>query len=376
MDRIGRKWTLIATGGLDLIAYLIMIFTKSLYLYYIARLLCGISGGGVFSAIPVYIGEISHVTRRGMLSSLMNIFLCTGELFSYCVGPYVSVRTFSIILAIFPAIFVFMFSIFAPETPLYYFKTGKGDLARKSLQKLRGSKSEIGEEFSIIRKSVEESEHGTLRDILGNTELKRGLVISLGLMFFQQLSGIMAIMFYAQKIFVEAGVHLDSAICAIIIGAIQLFIGTIIPFIIDRLGRKKLLFISAIGTFFSEGILGGFCVIRNYTELSSLSIVPFICMIAYIITYNIGCGPIPWVIMGELFPNNVKSAASLLSTSCSCLLAFLVANFFQTVVETLGIGGTFLIFTVSCFLSIPFCYFLVIETKGKTFLQIREELRK
>lgn len=376
-DRIGRKYTILGTGIPLLLGFLMMAFSRSVAVYYVARFLSGLSVGGVFNVIPVYISEIASQHNRGALSALLNLLLCAGMLFTYCLGPYVNVTTFNIILVFFPALFLVSFFLIGPESAYFYIQNEKYHLAKDCLQKVRPASVKVEEELNLIRTKIQEDGQGSFFDIFKTKELKKAFGITIGLMVFQQFTGIIAVLYYAEKIFKNAGVDLDPAICTIIIGLVQFLTAFVTPLVIDRLGRKMLLIISSVGMVISEAPLGTYSFFKDKGhDVSSIAMLPVICLIVYIITYNFGYGPLPWTIMGELFPTNVKSAASVFLTFFCWSLAFLVARFFEPVALAIGNGTAYWIFSVSCGISIAFDYFIVIETKGKSLHEIQEELKK
>lgn len=376
-NRVGRKKAILAIGIPNIIGNVLIVSSKSVFVFYAARFIGGLCQGAIFNLIPVYVGEIASSHNRGALCSIQNLIFCTGMLFTYCVGPYASFMAFNITLLVLPVIFLVVFSIIGIESPYHYVKIGREDLAKKTLEKLRGGSVDVEDEFKLITKSLQEVETGTIFDILSSKELKRALAITLGLMLFQQLSGITAVLFYTQSIFTESGANLEPALCSIIVGIVQLIISCIIPFSIETLGRKKVLIISAIGNFLTLASLGVYSFLKdNNYDVSQVAILPLISLVIYIITYTFGYGPLPWIIMGELFQPKVKSAATLTTASFCFFIAFLIAKYFQTVVTAVGLGVAFLIFTAGTAFSIPFSYLVVIETKGKSLLQITEELAK
>lgn len=377
MDKIGRKKTILLTGLPIFFGYIMMAFSNKIVLFYVGRFLTGLSAGGMFNVVPVYVGEIANNHNRGVVSSMLNLFFSCGLLLSYCVGPYVSIMALNLLLSIFPVIFFISFSIIGKESPYYYVKNDEDDLAKEVLRKLRGDSTTINDELTEIRRIIEEAEGGRFSDIFKTRELTKAFGISIGLMFVQQFSGIMAVVSSTQSIFKEAGVPLDSALSSILVGSVQLILACITPFTVDTLGRKKLLLISAFGMLISEVPLGVFTLLKdNGTDISSVAVIPLVFVITYMVTYNFGYGPLPWVLMGEVLPTKVKTPASLLATSFCLLLGFFVTKYFQTITTSIGMGVPFLIFAVCCAASIPFTQFVVIETKGKSFQQITEELAR
>lgn len=376
-DRIGRKFTILGTGIPLLFGQLLMSFVDSVNSFYIGRFLCGLSIGGIFNVIPVYVAEIANAQNRGVLSCILNLFVCAGVLFSYSVGPFISVTKFNMILAVFPALFLISFYAMGPESAYFDLRKGKFDLAKQSLQKVRGCSTEVGDELRIMQKNIIESGNGNFLDILKNRILKKSLLVTLGLMIFQHLSGIVAVTYYTEFIFKQAKINLRPEICSILLGAVQWLAAFVTPFVIERLGRKKLFLFSSIGIVISQATLSIYYFLEDHNrDLSGVPYLPVMSLLIFIGSYNFGYGPLPWVIMGEIFPSNVKSSAAVFITVFCWTTAFLVAKLFPTVAISIGMGGAFSIFAIGSAMAIPFTHFVLIETKGKQLQEIQEELSK
>nr|AHF27419.1 putative sugar transporter 5 [Phaedon cochleariae] len=374
-DVIGRKNTLLTCGVPFVVCYLLMAFGTEIWIFYLARFFLGVVLGGVFTVIPMYVGEVAEDTNRGALGSMMNVFLCSGLFFAYCVGPYTSVMVFNLILAVFAIIFLPTFYFLSPETPQYFISKGKYKEARESMQKIRGSTVNVDYELDAIQKKSKEDGKGNIMDIYRSKALTKALGISVGLVFFQQFSGINAVLFYAQTIFKKAGTSIKPEICSIIIGGVQFGTSFLTPLIADRLGRKVLLLVSAVGMVIAEVPLGIYCYLDSHgTNMSSVSFLPIVCLIAYIITYNFGFGPLPWAVMGEIFPANVKSIASSITAGFCWFCGFLIAKYFAAISDAIGMGPSFWIFSGFCAAAIPFTMFFVVETQGKNVDEIQKEL--
>lgn len=373
-DLIGRKKTLLFCSGVPFfISFLILAFAENLVLYYIARFMGGLALGSVFCVLPNYVSEVSESHNRGSLGTSMNIFLTFGLFFSYVVGPFVTIMAFSLICAIFPAIFVILFSFF-PESPYYLVRKKQFDEAEKSLRKLRlGTKEDIKRELEEIRDTVEQAltNQGNFLDIFRSRGLIKALTISLSLVLFQQFSGINVVLFYTQTIFEATGSTLSSALSSIIIGGAQLIPSTITPFVADTAGRRPTLLFSCFGMIISEAPLGLYFYLQSQgQDVSSIFWLPVACLVVYIISFRVGFGPLPWTIMSELFPANVKAAACTATSSFCYLLAFFITRYFQNVTVYIGMGGGFWLFTGFCVLSAIFIWFYLPETKKKSFQEI------
>ncbi|XP_044267170.1 facilitated trehalose transporter Tret1-like [Tribolium madens] len=374
-DKFGRKFTLLALAIPYIISYLTLAFAKIVGLFYFARFLMGLAVGGVFTVFPMYTGEIAEDKNRGTLGSVMNVFITSGLLFSYCVGPYVSVMAFNIILAVIPCIYLVLFFFLAPESPHYYISKGNHEAASKSLEKIRSSGSKNDAELEDIKASIEKSQEGSISDLFSSKGLVKGLTISVLLIAFQQLSGVNVVLFYAQTIFQASGSNLEPAVASIVIGVVQFLTSFVTPILVERLGRKILLCFSALGMLIAQVPLGlYFFMMDNGDDVDAISWLPFVSLMVYIISYNCGFGPIPWAMMGELFPSNVKSVASAMTSMCCWFIGFLITKFFQSVADAMGMGPSFWMFGGFCIVAFLFTLFFVIETKGKSLQEIQDIL--
>ncbi|XP_063918677.1 facilitated trehalose transporter Tret1-like [Zophobas morio] len=373
-DKIGRKFTLMSIGIPFLVAYLMLAFSEIVELYYVARIIIGVAIGGVFTVIPMYTGEIAEDSNRGALGSVMNVLLTFGLLFSYSVGAYAPMVAYNVILAVVPGAFMVLFFFVAPETPHYLVAKGDLDAASQCLRKLRGS-DKIDDELDDIKTQIEQSKEGSITDLFKSKGLIKALIITLALVGFQQLSGINAVLFYAQIIFNASGGGIPSEVSSIIIGAVLFGTSFVTPLFVDKLGRKILFYFSAVGMVISEVPLGLYFYLKDDgSNVDDISWLPVVSLIVYIITYNCAFGPLPWAVMSELFPSNVKSTASSITSAFCWFISFLITKFFSQIVDGIGMGPSFWMFAGFCVLAFFFTLFVVIETKGKSFEEIQEIL--
>ncbi|GLV44376.1 uncharacterized protein CBL_10180 [Carabus blaptoides fortunei] len=376
-DKMGRKLTLLISTAPFIVAWFMISTTCNVTQIYAARFLMGAGVGAIFTALPMYIGEISEDSIRGALGSFMQLFITVGLLLAYAIGPYVSFFWFSVICFIIPVVFAIVFTMF-PESPAFLIAAGRKPEAKEALRKLRGLQGEaLNKEISVIQESVEEAmrNKGSFMDIIKNKGNFKALLLSLGLVTGQQLSGINVVLFYTENIFTATGSTIPAAISAIIIGIVQVLSSALTPMIVERLGRKLLLLISAAGMVLSLIVLGlYFYLSNNGTDVSGISFLPVLCLVAYMIVYCIGFGPLPWAVMGELFPANIKSIASTATASFCWLIGFLMTKFFSNIAEVIGMSGAFWIFAGFTILSGVFVFMFLPETKGKSLQEIQDEL--
>lgn len=373
-DKMGRKYTLLSAGVPFLVCYLILAFGSIVELFYCARFIMGLTVGGVFSLLPIYAGELSDKENRGVLGSLISCAVCLGLLFSYALGPFVNVMTFNLVLAAFSVIFLILFTFLGEEVPHYYVSINEEHLAKEVLQKLRGDYIDIDEELYEIQNKYKEC-NGTFCEIFASRRLIRAFVTSVGLLVFQQFSGINVVLFYSQKIFKDVGANLAPEICTIIIGAVQFLSSFIYPLIGDKWGRKNILTFSAIGLVLSSSSLGAYSYLqKSGMNLDNYTWVPLLCLTFFIVTYNTGYGPLPWVMLGELFPSRVKSVATSVACFINWTLAFFITKYFVAMLNYLGLDGYFWFSAGCCVAAAFFGKLYVIETKGKSLEEIQDEL--
>lgn len=378
-DRIGRKKTLLIGGFPFLIAFAINIAATHVYFFFLSRFLCGLGVGIVFTVIPMYIGEIADDDVRGSLGSFMQLFIVIGLLFSYALGPYLSIKVFNIILLLPPILFLVTFFMFIPESPYYLILANDMDAAEESLCQLRSkSVSAVAKELEIIRIQVDEAQANKANffDIFKSKGLKMALFLSVSLVVWQQLSGINVVLFYAQDIFTDAGVSLAPEICTILIGIIQIVGSALTPVLVERKGKRFLLMLSGIGMAVALGSLATFFYIKNDQkgDVSAIGWLPIASLMLYIFTYCLGFGPLAWAVMGELFPGNIKSVASTVTASGCWVLGFLLTNYFGAVAEMIGKAFSFGLFSICCLLATAFVFKLLPETSGKSFQEIQDIL--
>ncbi|XP_063918705.1 facilitated trehalose transporter Tret1-like [Zophobas morio] len=380
-EKFGRKIGLLCIAIPHIISYLTLAFSRTVGLYYFARLLGGLAVGGGYTLLPTYVAEVSEDKHRGMMSATLNCFWTFGTLLPYVIGPYTSALWLNVILACVPTSFFILFFFIGPESPYYLIAKNKMDLAEQSLMKLR-SQDQKGVETEMKQIQAELAENTDAVSILKffkNRIYMKGLFISVLLLVIQQLSGINAVLFYTQEIFIAAGASdIAPEISSIIVGLVIFFSSFGTPFVADRAGRRILMLISLMGVTISHLAFGVYFYLKDRTseDVSSISWLPLLSFLAYIVTFNVGLGALPWTISSELFPTNVKSySAAIVSFSC-WTTSFFVTKFFNDLQVGLGSGETFWLFSGCCFAGWLFTFIFVPETKGKSFQEIQEILER
>ncbi|XP_065556827.1 facilitated trehalose transporter Tret1-like isoform X2 [Artemia franciscana] len=374
INKIGRKATVVFVSPIFTLGFLLVGFGYNVPMILAGRLLCGLGGGTTSVAAPVYVGEIATSNRRGLLGSGYQLLVVTGLLLGYFIGAFVTWWWLSIISAIIPLMFMIAM-MFVPESPVYLILKKDRSGAKKALQWLRGGQYSIDAELEEIKYSVEEqnARSVTFVDMLESSVLKPFL-ICISLMFFQQFSGINAVMFNLNVIFSASGGGMDSNIQSCIVGVVQVAATVISSVLVDRAGRKILLISSAFVMAICLVTLGVFFYFQESDPViaANLGWLPLVSFIIYIIFFSFGFGPLPWVLMGEILPGHVKGLASSLVSSCNWTLAFIITFMFDMLVGAIQMYGVFWLFAGFTILAGFFVLFLVPETKGKSLEEIQQ----
>ncbi|XP_066603066.1 facilitated trehalose transporter Tret1-like [Prorops nasuta] len=372
---IGRKKTMLASTIPSIIGWLMIAFATTASEFYISRFISGISAGISYSVTPIYLGEISPAKQRGLFTSILTVAAKLGAILEYSMGPFLSVQKLALVSLIAPILFAATF-VWLPESPYQLIRSMKHREAIDSLIKLRG-KQDIFDEFDLIHKSVNEDlTNGTgFKELFCVPGNRKAMIIILGLLFCQQFGGSQVIINYAQSIFDAANIGFEGKYLTIILGVIQLTFTIICSATIDRGGRRLLLVSSLIGTGVATGIIGAYFYCQKLGLSSAIEWMPAIGVIMYVVTYAFGIAVIPFTLMGELFPTNVKALGNTVIMSCCNIFSFGIIKSYQDIVDAFGIYISFWIFTFFNFIGAIFSFFYVPETKGRTLQDIQNELR-
>lgn len=375
IELLGRKCSIFITDMLFVVSWICIAIATNVWYLYVGRAIAGFSVGIASLALPVYLGETIQPEVRGTLGLLPTAFGNVGILISFVVGTYVSWSKLAWLGVVLPIPFLVL-AFLVPETPRWYIAKGKYERARTSLQWLRGKDTDIQEEFDSLAKAQKEDNDSaqSITNLLKPANLKP-LAISLGLMCFQQLSGINAVIFYTSEIFEMAGSTIDKNLSTIIIGVVNFISTFIATVLIDRLGRKVLLYASSVSMVVTLSALGTYFYLFNTgVSVSNYGWVPLASFMIYVLGFSLGFGPIPWLMLGEIFPSKIRGSAASVATAFNWTCTFIVTKTFIDITQAIGQEGTFWMFAVICAISLVFVIFCVPETQGQSLQDIERKL--
>uniref|UniRef100_F7G5I6 Solute carrier family 2 member 8 n=1 Tax=Ornithorhynchus anatinus TaxID=9258 RepID=F7G5I6_ORNAN len=343
VDKLGRKLSLMLCSVPHIAGFTVIIAAQDIWMLYTGRLLTGLATGVISLVVPVYIAEISYPKVRGMLGSCVQLMVVTGIMGAYIAGMVLEWRWLAVLCCV-PPFCMLLLMCFMPETPRFLLSQNKHQEAVSALRFLWGP--EVDHEWEC--RQIEAS-----------------------------------------------GGDQNSSVASAIVGAIQVFFTAVAALIMDKAGRKVLLSISGIimalsavtfGVYFKMTLLtpsnsshpGSLTTLNPETSgpeygLAWLAVVS---MGFFITGFAVGWGPIPWLVMSEIFPLRAKGLASGVCVLTNWIMAFLVTKEFHHLMDFLTSYGTFWLFSGFCIVNVIFTAFCVPETKGKTLEQIEAHFQQ
>ncbi|XP_040050597.1 solute carrier family 2, facilitated glucose transporter member 8 [Gasterosteus aculeatus] len=380
VGRIGRKLTLMFCSLPFVSGFVVIIAARSVWMLYAGRLLTGLASGVTSLVVPLYISEMAHERVRGTLGSCVQLMVVLGIMGAYLAGLYLDWRWLAICSSV-PPTLLMVCVCFVPETPRFLLSQGKRREAEQALRFLRGPDAPVEWECARIEDACDEQSASFQMSDLKDPGVYKPLVIGVMLMLFQQMTGINAIMFYAENIFERAHFK-ESDLASVIVGLIQVVFTGVAALIMDRAGRKILLIISGVAMAISTTAFGVYFYLMSglpsrageepHADLAWLALAS---MAVFITGFALGWGPIPWLVMSEIFPSKVRGVASAACVLTNWSMAFIVTKTFQDLMGLLTSAGTFWLFSSMCLLNVLFTVAFVPETKGKTLEQIEASFR-
>ncbi|CAG9861739.1 unnamed protein product [Phyllotreta striolata] len=377
-DVFGRKRYLLCSGLAMLLAGIGLAFSNTVLLMIVARCLFGFSGA--WTVVCLYIAEVCEDHNRGKFGCYFGIFHQLGNLFGFVIGPFFSVKTFTLITTAPMLVFVAIFAV-VPETPIYLLVKGREEECKMALRRLRSNKSEEEierdlEGLKVIRAKQKERK-GKLVDLIKKRESLLAVLFGLIPLLTKYLSGVTVIFTFLAPFFDSAGTSLSGDIVAIIVAVVKIVFFVLTSFVIERFGRRILLLISSTGTAIPLFLLGIYFYLQSIesTILVHLDWIPLTCLLLTVCLYGLGLGPIPQPFISELPSADLRAVTSSLVHSIGSVVSFALTFLYPLVSESLGNQWCVWWFSVNCAVGSILMYFFLPETKGRSFEDIQEMLK-
>lgn len=390
-DRYGRKKLLLASAMVFFVSSWATGASNDLLFFVAARLVGGMAIGLAADLSPMYIAEVAPTQIRGKLVTLNQLTIVLGILGAQVVNmlladPVPADATVTDILQSWngqmgwrwmfwavcvPSGLFFVLSLFIPESPRWLAANNYTKQAEKVLVTI-GGESYAASEMENYRYAQRNScsEKGAF-SMLFSAKMRNVLVIGIVVAMFQQWSGTNVIFNYAQEIFQAAGYGISDVLMNIVVTGIANLVFTFVAiYTVDKLGRKTLMMIGAIGLTGIYTLLG----LSYFFEFKGFIMIVFV--VLAIGFYAMSLGPVTWVLLSEIFPNKVRGVAMAVCTACLWIASFLLTYTFPFLNDGLGTGGTFILYAIICLAGFLFVLYRIPETKGRSLEQLERELVK
>lgn len=381
-DYLGRRKMIIINAIIFAAGALGCAYATSIQMLIAMRILVGIAIGITSYVVPMYIAEISPAAHRGTLVTLNQLMITIGLLVSYITDYLFSNNADPaswrpmFLIGVVPSIVLLTGMIFLPETSRWLISKNRYAEGKKVLMSMEPPESaektlrEIEADLAAER-NAPKGANGILQPWL-----RPALIITVGIFFFQQFSGVNTIIYYSPIIFKMAGItgNAASILPAIVIGIVNVIACGISVFFLDKAGRRKLYMIGIYGMIPSLA-LAGLCFFlkdRLGSSLIYLSVSSIICFIFFI---NISLSPLGWLLISEIYPINVRGLGMSIGSLSHWGFNAIIAFTFLRLVNGIGVAGTFWLYSAVCILGLIWGYFYIPETKGKSLEEIEAHWR-
>ncbi|MBU9790087.1 sugar porter family MFS transporter [Lentilactobacillus sp. IMAU92037] len=382
-DRFGRKRLLVLASILFLIGSSLSMFAQGFVSMVIARIILGFAVGSASALTPAYLAELADAPHRGSLGTMFQLMITLGILLAYVSNltflhhNLLGLRDWRWMLgsALIPALLLFIGSMILPESPRYLVEKGRVDEARDVLHELRAkTNQDPDKELSDIQ-MVANQPKGGLKELF--TFARPAVIVAICLMLLQQLVGINSVIYFLPQVFIKGFGFPESNAIWISVGiGIVNFVCTILAYnIMDKFNRRTILLFGSIVMATSIGILS----VLNFTLNVADAAVPTMILIGiYIFGFAVSWGPICWLMIGEIFPLNVRGVGNSIGSAANWIGNFIVSQFFLELLHVFNnnVGGPFAVFTFFAIVSIFFVIYMVPETRGKSLEEIEMEMRQ
>lgn len=359
-NTLGRKKTLLIIGILFSISAAGSALSNDPYVFAFFRFLGGLGIGASTIAAPAYISEIAPAKDRGRLVGLYQFNIVLGILIAFLsnyllsdVGP--NAWRWMLGVQVFPSVIYTLMAFSVPESPRWLYSMLRIEEAKLIFDKI-GSKEDVQ---SILDDLGNNSNDTPLNENIFMKKYRFQLILVFLIAAFNQLSGINAFLYYAPRIFEEAGLGAKTALLSSIgIGFINLIFTLIGVYLIDRLGRRKLMIFGSIGYIFSLSMVAT----SFYLNWTGLAVPGFLFL--FIASHAIGQGAVIWVFISEIFPNHLRASGQSFGSSVHWVLAAIIPSMVPILFTSFGVGNVFAFFAFMMVFQLLFVLFMMPETKG------------
>lgn len=405
-DYIGRRYTIALASLIFMLGSVLMGYSPNYNVLLAGRCIAGVGVGFALMIAPVYAAEISSPKTRGFLSSLPEIGISIGILLGYISNNLFAKLTLKLGwrvmlgIAAIPSLILAIGILKMPESPRWLIMKGRIGEAKKIMYKVCDDEEEAQQRLKDIKRAAGIDENctddivqisksgqkaqtgGVWKELLlkPTPTVRRMLLAGVGIHFFEHATGTEAVILYGPRIFKKAGVTARKKLllATVGVGLTKLIFITISTFIIDRVGRRKLLITSIAGMIVSlTGLATCLTVVEQSDEkLIWALVMSLIFVYTFIMFFNVGLCPVCWVYSAEIFPMKLRAAGASVSVAVNRVMNATVSMTFLSLSNAITIGGAFYLYAGMAVLALFFVYFCLPETKGRSLEDMEEIFSK
>ncbi len=371
-DRYGRKPGLMTAAVIFALSSVTIAFAKTLTFFVIMRFAAGIGVGMASMLCPMYIAEISPAEVRGRNVAINQLTVVIGILITNLVNYFIAdtginAWRWMFGLGAIPSLLFLIGVIWLPESPRWLIKAGYAEKAKLVLNKI-GSAEFVKQTVTAIEKSLTGPKAKSYKAVFEKS-IRPAVIVGIVLAVFQQLCGINVVFNYTSTIFESVGANLNRQLFeTVAIGIVNLVFTLLAMWQVDKLGRRPLMLAGSLGLSVLYIILA--FLLQNHFSAGWVSVF----VLLAISTYAISLAPVTWVLISEIFPNNIRSAASSVAIISLWGAYFILVFTFPILAKKLGAFGPFYLYAGICFLGFLFVKSKVKETKGQTLEELEQNL--
>ncbi len=387
-DLLGRRTVMMLAAVLFVIGAVVQGLSNVHALFVAARILGGMAVGAASVLSPAYISEVAPANIRGRMTTMQQIMIIVGLTAAFVVNYFLadaagqSTNSFwaglpawrwMYLMQAVPAVVFLIALVFIPESPRFLVSKGRHSQATDVLTRLFGA-TVARAKLTEIRDSFAADHRPSLRDVLDPITGKVRPILWAGLLLavFQQLVGINVIFYYGETLWKLAGVSEEVALQRnILSGAVSIAACLVTIALVDRIGRKPLLLAGSAGMALSLAAMTYAFANGDLDATGQLSLNPSLGLIAlvaanvYVVFFNVSWGPVMWVMLGEMFPNQIRGSALAICGFAQWMANYLIAQSFPVMASGLGLAVTYSVYTASAFVSFFLVKAFITETKGR-----------
>ncbi|KAJ8767180.1 hypothetical protein K2173_013577 [Erythroxylum novogranatense] len=392
-DRIGRRYTIVVAGCFFFAGAILMGFATNYAFLMFGRFVAGIGVGFAMIISPVYAAEVAPASMRGFLTSFTEFFVNVGILLGYLSNyafsklPLNLGWRFMLGIGAIPSVLLALGVLIMPESSRWLVMQGRLGEAKRVLDRTCDSKEEAAQRLVEIKQAAgipldidaeivevpKQKSHGAgvWRDLFlhPTPAVRHMLICALAMHFFQQVSGIDAVVLYSPRIFEKAGIKSSSGLllATVAVGIVKTLSILVATFMLDKKGRRPLL-LSSVGGMIMALLLLGSCLTvthHSHTKVSWAVGVSIAMVYFYVFAFSVGMGPMVYVYCSEIFPLRLRAQGVAMGMAVNRLMSGTISITFLSLYHAITIGGTFFLFAGVAMLAFAFFYVCCPETKGR-----------